>query len=218
MLQRGWVRKIFLSLILSTAILAIANLETIWQDYRHAHERLDQASSGIKTRGPLRAHLHLGNLIPRATVDSPTLSFKNSLEQDELKDENPYLHLASLEPLQEILRKGIGHFQRETYRSSDYQQESGYDVVSYIIQQKDGTVSTVLAFLEQPQKMVVQDVGAPDDRIPFVLFVVGHGAMGSYTSFCNGEQAESSELTMVEAEALISRRISSGVPFFSVSR
>ncbi len=208
----GWLRKIMASIFLSAAILAIANLETIWREYLHAEVDYKITRPEKKTKAAI--HLKLD----KVAGDSIDQGFEASLEQDALNDENPFAKLRDLEPVQRILRKGIAHYHRDTYRSSEYQQESGYDLVVYAIQQKDGSASTILAYLERNKILTVHDVGSADDRVSVVVFVVGEGEGSDYALYRNGDAKEQSKLSLAEAETLINRRISAGVPFFSVAR
>lgn len=207
-------RKILGSLCLSAGILALANVETIWQEYHHdeLQENHQSLKAFRKAQGLKRVQLAL-NPEP---IGYPAghASLSQSLEQDELLEENPFAHLSTLDPLQAIVKKGVVRFERETYRSPNYQQESGYDLLSYVIHQVDGTESTILAYLERAE------VGSSTsgERLPFVVFVLTDGNQSKYFFFRSGNLVEQSDLSHAEAQSLVSRRLSSGIPFLSVSR
>ncbi len=51
------------------------------------------------------------------------------------------------------------HFERTVFRSPDYQGESGYDLVQYEIEHKDGKTSTILAYLDRPELIATRKCG-----------------------------------------------------------
>ncbi len=196
------LRKAALSLCLSAGFLGIVNIETIWQEYHHA--------SLQENYQLLKAPAHQAHKILSLPQSNPLQAeLAHSLEGDELHEENPFARLSSLDPLEQIMQKGILHFHRETYRSPDYHEESGYDIVSYNIEQNDGSKSTILAYLER---------GVGDVRIPFVVIMLSSEKGSSYSFFRSGDLVEQSDLTAAESQALISRRLTGGIPFLSVSR
>lgn len=211
-------RKIVASLCLSAGVLAIANIETIWREY-HSQDHPETGDFlTANLRSKKRAKLPLEGARPENFKPLQS-ALSQSLEQDELKDENPFAHLSSLDPLQQIMQKGVAKFHRETFRSPDYQDESGYDLVSYEIEHTDGSKSFVLAYLEKPELSAWRNIGAPDPRLTFVMFMVaGADGNSSYSFFKSGDLIEQSKLTNAEAETLVGSRISEGVPFLSVSR
>ncbi len=212
-------RKVFGSLCLSAGVLAIANVETIWQEYhrgalQESHELINAHNKGWLPKGKTE-------LATRGTTIYKPLqsALSRSLEQDELHEQNPFSHLSSLEPLQEIMKKGVAKFQRETFRSPAYQEESGYDMISYEIEHPDGSRSSILAYLERAdQAGPKRDIGAPDERIPFVVFMVASEKGSTYSYYRGDALVEQSGLTTTEAQAFVAQRLSSGVPFLSVSR
>jgi hypothetical protein len=208
------VRRVAGSLTLSAGILAIANVETIWQEYHHSDYQ--------ETRTVLKNQRKVSHLTLSAatTADFKPLqsNLSRSLEQDELKDENPFTHLSTLDPLQQIMFRGVAHFKRETFRSPDYQEESGYDLVAYEIEHTDGSKSSILAYLEKLDSTEARGVGMPDERVPFVVFVVANGESVSSSIFRGGALINQTDISPGEAEAMISHRLSLGVPFLSVSR
>jgi hypothetical protein len=126
--------------------------------------------------------------------------------------------LSTLDPLQKVMQKGVADFHRETFRSPDYEEESGYDLLSYAIENKDGSKSTIMAYTEKFE----------GKRAVYVVFMIGNGNGNSngnsngdgaaYSFFRGGELIEQTDLTSAEADKLIAQRISQGIPFLSVSR
>ena len=206
------LRKVVGSVVISAGILAIANVETIWQEYHH-----DQ----LQETQVVRHNKHTKHLAPAVTATAlrPLQSeLSRSLEQDELKDDNPFTQLSTMAPLQEIMQRGVAKFQRETLRSPEYHDEGGYDILTYEVEHQDGTKSSILAYLEHADDSSGHKVGGPDERVPFVVFLLSNGATSRYFFFRSGQLLTQSELTPSEAQALLTNRLSQGVPFFSVSR
>lgn len=202
------VRKVMGALCVSAGVLAIANIETIWQEYHHdQYQEAQQFPTAQKDRKLVVSPPEVAKLPNFKPLQS---ELSRSLEQDELGDESPFAHLSTLDPLQHVMRKGVEKFRRDTFRSSGYKQETGYDVVSYEVHHTDGSKSTILAYLESPQ--------AAENRVPFVIFMVSNGQVASYSFFRSGNLIEQSDLTPTEASTLVSNRLSSAVPFLSVSR
>ncbi len=212
------IQRFIGSLCISAAVLAIANVEAVWQEYRHsdAVENLQQTSKDGKM-AKKKTTLALDENIP-AGFKPLQSALSRSFEQDELMDQNPFAHLSSSDPLQQIMTKGVTKFHREVYRSPEYQGESGYDLVSYEIEHTDGSKSTVLAYLDRADPNMWRNVGAPDERIPFIIFMVSSGEGATYSFFRAGHLVEQSALTSTQARDIVAQRLSLGIPFLSVSR
>lgn len=218
----GKIRRVVGTICVSAGVLAIANVETIWQEYHRTDPNEHHESVSLKKtkRWTLAQKVALGPAIDASSPNFKPLqsALSRSLEQDELGDENPFSHLANLDPLHEIIGKGVTKFRRETFRSPQYQGENGYDLVSYEVQHSDGSQSSILAYLERANATTWHNVGAPDDRITSVVFMVANGIGATYSSYRAGALTEQSTLTSTEAQTLISQRLVSGIPFLSVSR
>lgn len=209
------VHKAAASLTMSVAVLAIANVEMIWQGYQaktEVNENLQAHGQSQHTRVKLELETKPDHFKPLQSALS------QSLEQDELKDENPFAHLANLDPLRQLMNKGVTKFHRETFRSPDYQDESGYDLLSYEITHGDGSKSSILAYLEKTDSTLWRNVGAPDPRAVYVVFYVAGKEQTVYSFFRSGVLVEQAELSQADAEKQVAQRLSQGVPFLSVSR
>ena len=141
-------QKIFGSLCISAGVLAIANVETIWQEYhrgsfQESHELINAHGNRWLPNKP-----GIVAAAPGTTFKPLQSALSRSMEQDELHEQNPFAHLSSLEPLQEIMKKGVAKFQRETFRSPSYQEESGYDMISYEIVHADVALTRFVGVLE----------------------------------------------------------------------
>ena len=191
----------------------------IWQGYYlKEHQEISEWSE-VKNK-PFKAKKNPAKLSLNQGENFKPLqsALSQSFEQDELNDMNPFTHLSSLEPLHQIMVKGVSRFRRATLRSPDYQDEGGYDLLSYEVEHNDGAKSSILAYLEKPDPTMWRNVGAPDQRIPFVIFMVSEGDHARYFFFRNGDLIEQSEMSASDAQALIARRMSLGIPLLSVAR
>lgn len=218
MIHKVWlkIQKFVASLAVSVGVLAIANVEMFWQNYRAA-EYLE--SNKVLHAG--RVNRKRVDLALQSTSENykPLQSaLSQSLEQDEIKDENPFAHLSSMDPLRLVMKKGVAKFHRETFRSPGYQEESGYDLLSYEIEHTDGSQSTILAYLEKSESSLWRNVGAPDLRTVHVVFYIGGVGKSLYSFYKSGDLVEQAELTNAEAQTQVAQRLSQGVPFLSVSR
>lgn len=202
----GPLKKILVSICMSVGMLAIANVETIWQEYHHDELREDlsaRKSLTIRSRPARRVPLNLKPAGAHVKTGSQQDLFTESLERDEMGDQNPFANLKNLAALQQILAKGVTSFTREAYRSPNYQGESGYDLLSYVIQQADGGRSTILVYME---------------GVPYVTFAVGTSSKSDVSTYRAGLLQESLELSTADAESHFARRLNVAVPFLSVAR
>jgi hypothetical protein len=199
----------------SVGMLAVANLEMIWQA-RHLDDKSESSETLYAKKGHKRTKLPID--VPSENYKPLQSALSQSLEQDELKDENPFAHLANLDPLRQVMQRGVAKFHRETFRSPDYQDESGYDLLSYEITHTDGGKSTILAYLEKTDATIWRNVGAPDQRTVFVVFYVSSGDKMLYSYFRGGDLIEQAEVSSADAGTQVAKRLSQGVPFLSVSR
>lgn len=196
---------------LAAGVLAIANFESIWQEY-HSKE-LQEHNRFVAAGKEKPKHVKLDVTSATKTNYKPLQSaLSQSLEDDELQDSNPFAHLSTLEPLQKIMLKGVAHFHRETFRSPEYNEESGYDMLSYDVEHTDGTKSGILAYIE---KVEGSTAGA---RNVFVTFMVADGSKSNLFFFRSGELIEQSQLSSQEVQTMVAHRLSQGIPFLSVSR
>jgi len=204
------IQKGLVGICLFAGTLAIVNMETIWQEYhRDEHTeinrfliRRDQKIPSSFSSAQRTKEKEDGTFKPLQS------GLSQSLEDDELLDENPFAHLSTLDPLQKLTQKGVAKFHRETFRSPDYREESGYDLLSYAVEHTDGSKSTIMAYTEK----------FDGKRAVYVVFLIGNADGSSYSYFRNGELLEQSDLTPGEANKLIAQRISQGIPFLSVSQ
>lgn len=198
-------KKVVVSLSLSAGVLSIANIDTIWEERAHRH---DYEVVRQTTRQRLHASLSKGATTP---VADPTLErLRGHLAQDEIGTRNPFADLSTIEPLTLVLAKGVKGFGRQAYRSPQYKEETGYDLVSYEIQHADQTVSRVLAYLETPL-----EGGEP---VPVVLVMRAGGEGARQSLYRSGQLIEETDVTLLQAQNRVHQRLNAGIPFMSVAR
>lgn len=201
---RRLLKQGFVSICVSAGVLAISNIETIWRDEAH---RGDYA----EVRRDARVHL-TERLAPRpkAAKSLTITELTESLANVELGEVNPFARLSTLKPLDAVLAKGVLSFKRQAYRSPNYKEESGYDLVSYQITHPDQTSSVILAYLEPTLE--------GPDAVPVVLIVLNGPEHARQALFRAGELTESQSVPLSVAQGMVARRLNAGVPFLSVAR
>ncbi|NJM10268.1 MAG: hypothetical protein HC883_05255, partial [Bdellovibrionaceae bacterium] len=207
-------KKSLTTVFVSAGVLAIANVESVVHQREHAQEftrerikmariqlreKIDQAGKQAKPAGQADALLEF-------------------LAQDELGEAAPFVSLSTLDPLTHVIRAGIKHFERTTYRSPEYQGESGYDLVHYEIEHPEGLRSSIVAYLDRPLLTASRNVGSPDARVPVVMILEGRGEQSLYSLYRSGNLIEQADIETSDVAGLVAQRVSASVPFLSVSR
>jgi len=207
-------KHILTSLCLAAGILAIANVDSLLEEDDHA-KQLTRARVKI-ARARLVRRLERSQEKIEAQGKGGVL--RDSLAQDEFGELTPFAGLSTLYPLTHVIAKGIKSFERTTYRSPEYQGESGYDLVHYEIEHPDGEQSSIVAYLDRTLATAARNVGAPDPRVPVVMILEGRGEQSAYSLYRSGDLIEQTEIPVADSQDLVARRISASVPFMSVSR
>lgn len=217
-------RKIVVSILLSAAVLSIANVDMLWQEHLHGSNpdvrreatvrqlraRLTEATKVAAAASPETGRRGTG--ASKAAFGGLVARLRDTLAQDEIGDTNPYATLSSLDPLTQVLNRGVADYRRQAFRSPRYKDEVGYDLVHYEIQHPDKTISNILAFLDYP-------LAEGTEPVPTVLILEGQaGDLVRQTLFRAGTLTDQSGTSQAQAQASVNLRLSSGVPFISVSR
>ncbi|MBX3022259.1 MAG: hypothetical protein KF799_11355 [Bdellovibrionales bacterium] len=200
-------KRISVSIFLSAAVLSIASVESLWHD-RNAPDLLRE-----ETQKNLRVALDAAT--EKATVATdPTQAerLRFTFTQDEFGNVSPFGQLNTIAPLTQMMNKGVVGFNRQAYRSPQYKEEVGYDLLQYEIEHKDGSKSYVLAYLERPLE------GNPDELVPVVIVMQGHQGAAKQSLFRSGQLVEQGDLSLAQVQSLMTQKLNSGVPFFSVAR
>ena len=206
---KSLLKKGLVSFCVSAGVLSIANIETIWREESH---RGDYADVRRESRAQSRAELRARWTAPKgaASATGPATELRESLSNVEIGEANPFAKLSTLKPLDAVLNKGISSFKRQAYRSPNYKEESGYDLVAYHVTHPDQTSSVILAYLERTLE--------GPDAVPVVLVVSNGPEHASQALFRSGELTESAQVPLSVAQGMVAQRLNAGVPFLSVAR
>jgi hypothetical protein len=190
-------------LLVNQSISAILSLSLILlMPSRVGLQEHIQDGRALRTR--LRTRLQTSKALKPQLAETND-RFRDSLLSDELNDQNPYAGASGPEEiLGRLVVKGVRDFKRIAYRSPRYKGEFGYDVVHYAVEQMDGSQSSVLAYLE--------------NRETVVMVVIVDSEKSELNLFRSGAQVEKSSVSSAQASALIERTVSESVPFLSASR
>jgi hypothetical protein len=208
----AFLRKTFASLCLSAGVLSVASIDSMYTEGRHAEDL--QKAKVVKARKALHERMATS----RRILDERGLALRESLAQDELGEVNPFTALSTLDPISEIFDRKVKRYARQAFRSPDHQDEAGYDLVHYEIELTDGGRADLLAYLERASLTAQRAVGAPDDRVAFVLVMSENKDSTAYAFYRAGELIENTVLPATEARTLVTQRLAAGVPFLSVAR
>jgi hypothetical protein len=121
--------------------------------------------------------------LSQITQDPVANQFVANLNSDEFQNRLVFDYLSSYEPLAHILKKGVLSYERKTLRTPGYNNEEGYDLISYEIKHPLGGLSRIVAYLSKP----ANDGGERQKRI-----VILSGQSGEINA----------ELIQFEAESL----------------
>lgn len=216
------VRRILTSIFLATGMLSIANIEnSIFEKDQNeslARARIQMVKSRFHERLSEVEKSATKNAKKVAIENSTVTEFREALAQDEFGEFVPFAHLSTLDPLLNLVRKGVKRFERTTFRSPEYQGESGYDLVHYEVEHPNGARSSILAYLDRPLLTAQRNVGEPDSRVPVVMIMNENGAMSEYALYRAGHLVEQSQIPLADVSRLVAQRISQSLPFMSVSR
>lgn len=189
------LRRVLVSLVMFAGLLAIANMESPIHEEDVSIESA-RKSPWLNNRASGQA---IGSLEGKGAE-----SLRRALAQDEIYSQNPFETLTTADTLQKILDRGVVHFERETMRSNDYQDEHGYDLVHYQIEHPDSGLSHILAF-GQPNQLSVLLLTPAGEKVEYALF----------------EDGTLNELFLIpneEGDAKLAQRLSTSIPFLSVTQ
>lgn len=217
-------QKVLTSIALSAAIFAIATMDGLQKTNDidpksmmasgDASQQIDARSRFISRLGKnLKNAPEVNEQIRPSKGESSSRfdAFMSNLAQAELGDRNPFSELSTLAPFERLLAKGIKGFERAVFRSDKFVGEVGYDLIHYTIQQNDGSVSEILAYLDQSLAL--------DGSIePVVIALVSEDRVVHYSLFRNGLLTEEGNVDVNKASTMVAQRVEASVPFMSVAR
>ena len=141
-----------------------------------------------------------------------------AMMDDELGNESPYKGLSSQYPLALVLAKGVKSFNRNTYRTSSFNGDEGYDLVVYEVIHTDGTHSSFMAYFDKDNREVLEGEIEPQKKALYVVFNVFETKHTSYYNrYKNGELEDHGSIELGAAMASVSQRVGGSIPFMAVS-
>jgi len=209
---RQTLRGILMSVVLAAGLLALMQVEQPYDEQEAAWRK------PVTQRNTWRKLYDAAAVVAGAkpSADRAALDLRELMDGDELAGINPFENLNSEDTLNRVFSRGIQAFERQTLRSPSYREESGYDLVHYEILHKDGSMSSILAFLEQPE----DSASAFDVRTEtaMVMVLTPKDGQQEYALYRDGALEELNMLMREEGSALFAQRLEAGIPFLSVSR
>lgn len=148
-------------------------------------------------------------------MDKESRELLSQMMNDKFQSGNPYHNLSNVYPVALILSKGITQWNRHVYRSSDFNQEYGYDVVKYTVTHDDTSTSYIFAYREKgaDQKLWL---GEEDKRPTFASFLVNRGDGRVFRmNFQNGEIEHSDNVDLSVALNSMQDKMNKATPIAS---
>ncbi len=201
------LRQFALGLILASALIAITSGNVEFASYPvHVKSVSRPIAPTPITPQPVDA---------TASQPGRRAELESSWKSDEIADQFPLAGLSTMDALTEVLNRGVKEFSRETLRSSEYRDETGYDVIHYRIYHHDDSISHVIVSVEQPEEGSEPEVRKD---IPVVMVLSREGEATRYALYRQGLMVDFATFSAEKAEALLAKKLSASVPFLSVAR
>lgn len=148
-------------------------------------------------------------------IDQETRELLSQMQADRFQTENPYHNLTNVYPVALILSKGVAKWNRHVFRSSDFNQEYGYDVVKYEITHDDTSTSYILAYREKSLDQRLW-LGEEDQRPTLTSFLVNRGDGRVFRmNFMNGEIVQSDNVDLSVALEPLEDKVEAATPIAS---
>lgn len=206
-------KRVAATLCLFAGMLAMTNESLLRSSTNTKEAKLEQSRQAKE-----RLLEKLKTPVATTKAQGQAKALRDSLAQDEFIDTNPFATLADVGPINAVFAKGVKNFERTTFRSPDHQGESGYDLLQYEVEHPGGGKSIIVAYLERPVLTASRNVGAIDERIPFVMVMSHEGEQAVYSYYRSGSLIEQTKISWTDAQSLVAQRLNASVPFLSVSR
>lgn len=144
-----------------------------------------------------------------------TKDFLTQMQTDRFQSGNPYHNLSNIYPVALLLSKGVVHWNRHVFRSADFNQENGYDVVKYEITHDDTSTSYIFAYREKNLAERLW-LGEEDKRPTLATFLVNRGDGRVFRMhFLNGEIEQSDNVDLSVALSSIQDKVEKSTPIAS---
>lgn len=148
-------------------------------------------------------------------MDKESRELLNQMMTDRFQSQNPYHNLSSVYPVALILSKGVTRWNRHVYRSSDFNQEYGYDVVKYVITHDDTSTSYLFAYRERNIEQRLW-LGEEDKRPTLATFLVNRGDGRVFRmNFVNGDIEQSDNIDLSVALDSMQNKMNKATPIAS---
>ena len=147
--------------------------------------------------------------------DQETKDLLGQMQADRFQSENPYHNLSNVYPVALMLSKGVVRWNREVYRSADFNQEYGYDVVRYQVTHQDISTSYIFAYREKSLDQRLW-LGEEDQRPTLASFLINRGDGRVFRmSFVNGEITQSDSVDLSVALSNMENKVERATPIAS---
>lgn len=138
----------------------------------------------------------------------------SQLQEDEFQSGHPFQLLKDRNLLDEIVSRGVIGFARDTYRSGDFGQGLGYDIVKYEVETQDGKTHFVLAYREKTAPAQT-GVGLPDLRPTSMAVLMADDEGYQIHAFQNGSEVGSVHVEQNVALREVFRRLEHSTPLLT---
>jgi hypothetical protein len=196
-------KRALATLCVSAGLLSIANVDSAWREAEH-QDKLELA----------RFHKVVKSNQKRETVSSSAETAGKELrelfETDEIFGVNPFSGLSDSEVIDRIASKSVKAFRRQSLRGPSYSGSFGYDVLLYEIEYKDREMVRLLAYTERE--------GLSGGHELYVVIMENQNDEVLRSTFASGTLTASESIPLKDAEATVSKRLSSAVPLYTVAR
>lgn len=142
-------------------------------------------------------------------------SLIESMVSDEFDIGNPFVTIDIVYAMGLILQRGVQNFHRDAYRSPQFTQDLGYDVLKYEVVNNDGQSSFILAYKDKTGPGQT-GIGLRDMRPSFAIILVPQDeGLFHLSFFAPGKPAESHNVAKEDAMKRILSHISPSTPLLT---
>ena len=148
-------------------------------------------------------------------LDQETKDLLSQMQADQFQSGNPYHNLSNVYPVAILLSKGVVRWNRHVFRSGDFNQEYGYDVVKYEVTHQDTSTSYILAYRDKSLDQRLW-LGEEDQRPTLATFLINRGDGRVFRMhFQNGEIIQSDNEDLSIALSNVQERVEKATPVAS---
>lgn len=148
--------------------------------------------------------------ISQLRKDTVIDQFLGSLKEDAFGEQAIFANLSTFEPVMNIVKKGVVSFERKTFRTSNYHDEGGYDLIVYEVHHPLSTQSRVMAYFERKLGEL------PILKIVFLTGRPGESS-GELVEFANGIVASHKDIAWLDAQSIFEHELSDASSLMNAS-